>query len=87
MAAFGDLACQEFVELVTDYLEGTLPADLRARFDAHLAECDWCVEYLAQIQQTIHTLGRLSEEDIPPPARDRLLDVFRDWKRAPDFAL
>jgi len=30
------LRCREFVELVTDYLEGALPAAQRDRFEAHL---------------------------------------------------
>jgi anti-sigma factor RsiW len=86
MADPGDLTCQEFVELVTEYLEGTLPADDRARFEAHLAYCDPCVEYLEQIRQTIRTLGRLGEEHIAPAARLRLLAEFRDWKRPGGFA-
>ena len=40
------LVCREFVELVTDYLEGALPDAERARFEAHLAECDGCAGYL-----------------------------------------
>ena len=34
-----DLACQEIVELVTDYLEGAMDARLRASFEAHLSGC------------------------------------------------
>jgi hypothetical protein len=41
------LTCQELVELVTEYFEGTLPPVARARFDAHLAACDYCGAYLA----------------------------------------
>ena len=36
------LVCREFVELVTDYLEGSLPRETRTRFEAHLAECEVC---------------------------------------------
>lgn len=82
MAEPDELTCQEFVELVTDYLEGALPATERSRFDAHLADCDYCVDYLEQIRQTIRTLGHLREEDIAPAARDRLLAAFRDWKQS-----
>ena len=32
-----DLVCQQAVELVTDYLEGTLSGRARRRFEAHLA--------------------------------------------------
>jgi anti-sigma factor RsiW len=86
MADPGDLTCQEFVELVTDYLDGVMSPRERVRFAAHLDECDYCVEYLAQMRVTIQTLGRLSEERIAPEARDRLLAAFRDWKRTPGTA-
>ncbi len=74
------LVCKELVELVTDYLEGTLSATDRARFDAHIARCEGCANYLAQMQQTIRLSGRLSEGDLTPEARDELLRIFLDWK-------
>jgi predicted anti-sigma-YlaC factor YlaD len=77
-----DLTCQELVELVTDYLEGSLSAQERARFDEHLAMCTGCRNYLAQMRRTISSLGQLSEESIPAQARDDLLGVFRNWKKA-----
>jgi predicted anti-sigma-YlaC factor YlaD len=77
-----DLTCQELVELVTDYLEGSLSAQARVRFEEHLAKCTGCHNYLAQMRRTIGVLGQLSEESIPPQARDDLLGVFRNWKKA-----
>jgi predicted anti-sigma-YlaC factor YlaD len=77
-----DLSCQELVELVTDYLEGALPALQRARFEEHLARCSGCRNYLAQMRITIDSLGRLTEDAIPAQARDDLLGVFRNWKKA-----
>lgn len=78
--------CQEFVELVTEYLEGTLSPSDKARFDAHLAYCDPCIDYIEQIRLTIRTLGHLREEHIAPVARGHLLAAFRDWKVTPGFA-
>lgn len=75
-----DLTCQQLVELVTDYLEAALPADERILFEAHLAACEGCEVYLEQIRRTIETLGTLSEETLPAPARDELLALFRGWK-------
>ena len=83
MSNTDDLPCQELVELVTDYLENRLPDSTRVRFEAHLAQCSGCRTYLEQMRQTIRALGRLSSESIDPAARDRLLEVFRDWKRRP----
>ncbi len=74
-----ELACNEFVELVTEYLEGTLPSADRQRFEAHMAQCDGCDTYFAQMRQTIQVLGRLPEEAVPQTAWDRLLGEFRNW--------
>ncbi len=74
------LACNELVELVTDYLEGALPPVERSRFEAHLAECEACGHYLNQMEVTIRTLGHLSEDTLEPQARDELLSVFKNWK-------
>jgi anti-sigma factor RsiW len=74
------MACQELVELVTDYLEGRLsPAD-RERFDAHIAGCDACTAYLDQMRMTLAALGRIPEESISAPAREELLVAFREWR-------
>ena len=81
-----DLNCQELVELVTDYIEGSLSAQERARFDEHLATCTGCRNYLAQMRLTIRSLGQLSEEAIPQQARDELLSAFRNWKKAEPHA-
>jgi len=78
-----DLPCQELVELVTDYLDDHLPLSTRRQFEAHLAQCSGCGAYLEQMRQTIRTMGQLLTESIEPEARDRLLEVFRDWKRRP----
>ena len=80
-----DLLCVEFVEAVTDYLEGTMGARDRARLEAHLNACDGCTRYLAQIRTTIQLTGRLRTSDVDalgPEARADLLTAFRQYKRA-----
>jgi MFS family permease len=56
-----EFACRELVELVTDYLDGVLPPELKDKFQTHLAGCDGCVEYVRQIGLTI---GALHEADL-----------------------
>ena len=72
-----DLACQQAVELVTDYLEGRLPRRQRRRFEAHLAGCPHCRAYLAQIEETIKLVGRVEPDSLEPEARETLLDMYR----------
>jgi anti-sigma factor RsiW len=75
-----ELACQEVVELVTDYLEGALsPADHR-RFETHLAGCPHCTEYLAQMRETITLVGRVTPEDLTPQMSTDLTDLYRRWR-------
>ena len=75
-----DVRCIELVELITDYLEGALPAAERARFEHHLAGCDDCLAYVDQMRETIGALGRLPPESLSPEAERKLLDAFRGWR-------
>ena len=77
------LVCREFVELVTEYIEGTLPERERVRMDAHLAECDGCAGYLEDMRRLV---GSLHETPEPPPdeaTRDALLQAFRELRGEP----
>jgi anti-sigma factor RsiW len=67
------VACIEFVELVTDYLEDALPAGERRALEHHLSLCDPCVAYLEQMRETKRLAGALQVEDVP----EDLLAVFR----------
>jgi predicted anti-sigma-YlaC factor YlaD len=74
------LTCQELVELVTEYLEDAMADAERARFEAHLAICTGCRNYLEEMRVTIALVGKLGEASIPVAARDELLAIFRNWK-------
>ena len=76
------IVCRQAVELVTDYLEGTLSRRDRARFEAHLAECPHCTEYLAEMRTTLRLMGRLDPERLPDHVQRELVRAFRDWKPA-----
>jgi anti-sigma factor RsiW len=75
------MTCKELVELVTEYLEGSLPADVRVRMDQHLSGCDGCSSYLEQMRQTIRLTGHLGEESLTTQQRDNLLKLFHNWKK------
>ena len=73
--------CDEFVELVTAFLDGALPGAEEARFIEHLAECDGCEVYLEQIRQTIDALGEFPAAGLSEQAQDKLLTAFRGFRR------
>jgi anti-sigma factor RsiW len=74
-----DVVCQQAVELVTDYLEGALSRRHRKRLEAHLADCEHCSEYLAQVQATIRATGRVVPEDLTPETRAGLVELYGQW--------
>jgi len=75
------LSCQDFVELVTDYLEGALDDEARARFEHHVGLCPGCDTYLRQMEETAARLGSIPPESLSPEAQSALLDAFRGFAR------
>jgi hypothetical protein len=71
------MTCKEFVELVTDHLEGLLAFRERARFRLHWGRCPGCRVYLRQMKQTIFALGRPTPAPVQPAVREELLQRFR----------
>ncbi len=75
-----DLACQQVVELITEYLEGSLSRSERKRFDGHLRGCPNCTAYLDQMRATIAATGTLRAEDLSPEALEEFTELFRRWQ-------
>ncbi len=75
------LACQEVIELLTEYLEGTLSRRQRRRLETHLATCPNCSAYLEQIRVTIRLTGSIEPEDLSAQAVDELTELYRRWRR------
>lgn len=78
------IPCQQLVELITEYLEGVLPAAPRASVDAHLGCCDDCEAYVGQMRETLRVVGHLRPDDLDPRVERRFLDAFREWKAGGD---
>lgn len=77
--SYEDLPCVDFVELVTDYLEGALPTEQVLIIERHLAFCAPCVDYLDQMRATMRATGALRQEEVPEPVMDTLLQAFREF--------
>ncbi len=76
-----ELSCQQVVELVTEYLEGSLSRSDRRRFEKHLRGCPNCSAYFQQMRATIRATGSLTADDLSPAAQEELTDLFRHWRR------
>ena len=83
------ISCRELVELVTDYLEGVLPADRQRDVHDHLLDCADCLRYLGQIQVTTRLLAHLPSDYLTAEDNEVLAAGFRSasaGEAAPDHA-
>lgn len=72
------MICQELVGFLTDYLDGNLSAEERARFEEHLGRCPDCVNYLATYQTAI----RLAKTSFSEGFEAILAEVPRELNQA-----
>ena len=60
------ITCQQLLDFIYDYLDGTLPAEDVAEFERHLAVCPSCIHYLDTYKQTV----RMSKRALRPASDD-----------------
>lgn len=73
-----EVQCREVVDVLSDYLEGALPAEQRVILEQHLLGCEGCTNYVAQMRTSIALTGRLQEADVPDQVMDQVLWMFRE---------
>ncbi len=59
------MSCREWEHLLTDYVDGALSPEERARVEAHLASCPTCAAEVAAVQRVTPLVRALREA--PPP--------------------
>ena len=75
------LECKEVVELVTEFLGGTMRADERACLEQHLLVCPACTLHVAQVRSTIERIAELRVDPVPIATPPAIVDLFRLWKQ------
>ena len=74
------VTCREFVEVLTDYLEGALDAAERAEIERHIVICRGCSNYVEQFRTTIDLLGRIGAKAADDAPAGAALAIFREWQ-------
>ena len=81
------VVCQQWTEMITDYLEGALPKNLVKAIDRHLSGCPHCTEYLAQMRRTIQVNGAINgtfpSEPVPAEMINALQRAFEEFHHKP----
>ncbi len=77
----GGLWCAEVLSRLSDYLDGELPDEERARVEAHLTRCDLCERFggeMADLVRTLrHRLGERTDAMEGPRWGERFLRSLR----------
>jgi len=72
-----EIACLTGVELLMDYLEGVLPADVNAALEAHVAGCARCAAFVASYQATPRILREATAATLPDHVEASLKDFVQ----------
>lgn len=71
------LSCQEFEELLTDYLDGFLPASLFHRWERHATLCTHCTDLPGEVVRSIGTCYTFKADElmVPENLHERILQA------------
>jgi anti-sigma factor RsiW len=70
--------CPRIVSLLSDYIDGRLPDDVRRDLEEHLSGCSDCTTFVGSLRSTVALLQSLNEEDLPEELRLRLKAFLDD---------
>jgi len=67
------ICCKECLELLNDYIEGELSAEVHASLEDHFEDCPPCIAFLNTYKATIHMSQTiLKSNDVPDIVKERL---------------
>jgi anti-sigma factor RsiW len=75
------MTCLEIADFLFDYLSGELAADVRRRFERHLALCSNCRAYLATYRATIRLARAATAPSTAPAVPAELMAAIVDSLR------
>ena len=70
--------CPRIVSLLSDYIDGRLPADVRTDLEQHLSGCSECTTFVGTFRSTVALLQSLKEDELPDELRVRLKAFLDD---------
>lgn len=72
-----EIACVSGVELLMDYLEGVLPADVHAALEAHVAGCARCAAFVMSYRNAPRILREATAAPLPADLETSLKAFLR----------
>ena len=73
--------CREVFEMLSEYLDGELPADTCEQIEHHIADCPPCIEFVESLRKSVSIYRSYTPSENPPPlnaeAKQRLAEAYR----------
>lgn len=71
------VTCQHSIELLHEYIDGTLPPDEKEALDRHFKACPPCLDFLRKYQATPTVCRQALNQEISQELGDRLYAFLR----------
>lgn len=69
--------CKDAIDLLLDYVDGSLPAEVRARLERHFGDCSPCEEFLQSYRATPGLCRKALEHAMPESVAHKLSDFLK----------
>lgn len=74
------ITCREFIENVSDYIDGAMEPDLLVKLEAHLAKCPDCWVQFDETKMTVEIFQNVECHPLPSDVHDRLMKTLEsNW--------
>jgi anti-sigma factor RsiW len=70
------LTCKDFLHELSDYLDETLDAEVRAKLEKHISECPNCWVIADTTRKTIRIYKGMDPHTVPPDVESRLMQAL-----------
>ena len=72
------ISCSDFLNEISNYLDGEIADDVRAQIQAHLSHCRTCSVLIDSTRKTIHIVADAQSFDLPDnvlkPIAEQIID-------------
>lgn len=71
------VTCEQAIEVLSDYVDGSMDGDTFTAFEAHFSDCPPCVDFLRTFKATISISAKVADAELPDEVRVRLRTFLR----------
>jgi len=78
------ICCRECLELLNDYIDGSLDKETRGSLEEHFQDCPPCISFLNTYKSTTNICHKtLSENEIPEVVQNKLREFVKEILKKP----